>query len=160
MITIFENFNNEINYIKMYKIFCDFLSKNILDGYEINKNFRGRGYDYLCVSYNKKTQWMKHESSDPIFILNFKPTKDEKSRKKISKFKIHLDISYQYNRRIHTNIDILLNFIKDTILKYSYNKKLTYKNDFFINDSYIEDIKNDLDEFDFELFINAKNFNL
>lgn len=158
MITIFENFNNEINYIRMHNIFCDFLSKNILDGYEINKNYRIRGYDYLSVSYNKKTQWMKHDVSDPIFILNFKPTKDEKLRKNISKIKIHLDVTYQYNRKIHTNIDILLKFIKDTLFKYSYNKILD--TNFFINESYIENIKNDLDEFDFELFINAKNFNL
>ena len=169
-----------MKYIKTYEdvksesdlhfILCNFLEKIDKSKFKVNhviyekgKNY-GRSLSFEIIKQGRNTSFWG-EKLTRAFTLRITPVNDKKLRSESIKPKIKILLDSIYYTDDDTALT-LIDFMTEIFKKYSYfNKKLVSFNnnkngkyEFYINTSDIENIENDLK--DFEFFISSNKYNL
>lgn len=141
----------------------NFLS-NILPDNKIDKIYRRIGHKPFAEILKIKTydarKNLQYRDFLDAFSIECSNLKDKKMKTDENKLKISLLID-DYNIRVSDNSEIIINliiFLKEVFEKYSYLYKKSGKSEYFIKTNDINNIMNDLKEF--ETWINAKKYNI
>ena len=148
------------------RLLIKFLNRIKTDDFTISTNFYERDNDKPAIALNSvdARKGYRYKEDKPVLTIRVLNVSDKQLRKEKTKpkFKILLKTFYDTTGITDQNfLNILIEFLNETFTKYSYwNIKRGSFYEYFINTSNVDNIENEFDNLDIELYKNMKKYNI